>query len=178
LVFANGLDPAEGPGLVFDTLPLAFGQMTGGVFFATLFFVLLSFAAWTSAISLLEPAVAWVVERFGRTRAQAATVMGVLIWGIGFATVLSFNVLGDVSFYKGTIFDNVDHLTSNIMLPLGGVFIAVFAGWVMCRNSTAEELGSTGTLYKLWRLLARFVAPLAILFVFLKAVGLLPDFAA
>jgi NSS family neurotransmitter:Na+ symporter len=175
LVFANGLDPADGPGLVFDTLPLAFGRMTGGVFFGTLFFVLLSFAAWTSAIGLMEPAVAWMVEHWGRSRAQAAVVIGVLIWAIGIGTVLSFNVLADLTFYKGTIFDNVDHVTSNILLPLGGVFIAVFAAWVMCRNSTAEELGGAGTLYRLWRLLARFVAPVAILFVFLKAVGLLPE---
>jgi NSS family neurotransmitter:Na+ symporter len=175
LVFANGLDPADGPGLVFDTLPLAFGQMAGGVFFSTIFFVLLSFAAWTSAIGLMEPAVAWLVERFNRTRAQAAVMVGLLIWIIGFGSVLSFNVLADFQFYKGTIFDNVDHLTSNVMLPLGGLFIVVFAGWVMCRNSTAEELGGAGVVYKLWRFLARVVAPIGILFVFLKAVGLLPD---
>jgi NSS family neurotransmitter:Na+ symporter len=175
LVFANGLDPAEGPGLVFHTLPLALGQMAGGVLFSTIFFVLLSFAAWTSAIGLMEPAVAWVVEHRHRSRADAAVIIGVLIWALGFGTVLSFNVLSDVSFIKGTIFDNFDHLTSNIMLPLGGVFIAVFAGWIMCRNSTAEELGSAGNLYRLWRMLARFVAPLGILLVFLKAVGLLPD---
>ncbi|HSG59529.1 MAG TPA: sodium-dependent transporter [Woeseiaceae bacterium] len=175
LVFANGLDPADGPGLVFDTLPLAFGQMAGGVFFSTIFFVLLSFAAWTSAIGLMEPAVAWLVERFNRTRAQAAVMVGLLIWIVGFGSVLSFNVLADFRFYKGTIFDNVDHLTSNVMLPLGGLFIVVFAGWVMCRNSTADELGGTGIVYKLWRFLARVVAPIGILFVFLKAVGLLPD---
>jgi NSS family neurotransmitter:Na+ symporter len=178
LVFANGLDPAEGPGLVFDTLPLAFGQMTGGTVFATLFFVLLSFAAWTSAIGLMEPAVAWMVEHFGRVRAQAAVLVGILIWAIGIGTVLSFNVLADLTFYKGTMFANIDHLTSNFMLPLGAVFMTVFAAWVMCRNSTAEEIGGAGTLYKLWRLLARFVAPLAILFIFLKAVGLLPDFSS
>jgi len=178
LVFANGLDPADGPGLVFFTLPLAFGQMPGGTFFATIFFVLLSFAAWTSAIGLMEPAVAWVVERFGRTRAQAAAMIGGLIWLLGFGSVLSFNVLADFTFYKGTIFGNVDHITSNIMLPLGGVFISIFAGWVMCRNSTAEELRGAGGLYTVWRFLARYVAPLAILFVFLKAVGVLPDFSA
>lgn len=175
LVFANGLDPADGPGLVFDTLPLAFGQMTGGVFFGTIFFVLLTFAAWTSAIGLMEPAVAWVVEHFGRTRAQAAVVIGALIWALGFGTVLSFNVLADMTFWKGTIFDNVDHLTSNIMLPLGGVFITVFAAWVMCRNSSADELGGAGTMYSIWRFLARYVAPVAIVVVFLKAVGLLPE---
>jgi len=175
LVFANGLDPADGPGLVFITLPLAFGQMPGGVFFATLFFVLLTFAAWTSAISLMEPAVAWLVERFNRTRAEAAAIIGLLIWALGIGTVLSFNVLADFRFYKGTIFDNFDHLTINIMLPLGGVLITVFAGWIMCRNSTADELGSAGTMYRLWRLLARFVAPIGILFVFLKSVGLMPE---
>ena len=98
-----------------------------------------------------------------------------LIWALGFGTVFSFNVLANVSFYKGTVFDNLDHLTNNIMLPLGGLFIAFFAGWVMCRNSTADELGGVGFMYRLWRLLARYVVPVCILFVFLKAVGLLPD---
>ena len=177
LVFANGLDPADGPGLVFQTLPLAFGQMAGGVFFSTVFFVLLSFAAWTSAIGLMEPAVAWLVERFNRTRAQAAVIVGLTIWAIGFGSVLSFNVLADLAFYKGTIFDNVDHLTSNVMLPLGGLFIVFFAGWVMCRNSTADELGGAGGIYMLWRFMARWVAPIGILLVFLQAVGLLPDFS-
>ncbi|NCF51260.1 sodium-dependent transporter [Gammaproteobacteria bacterium] len=173
LVFANNLDPADGPGLVFITLPLAFGQMPGGVFFSTLFFLLLSFAAWTSAISLMEPAVAWLVERFNRTRSEAALMIGLSIWALGLGTVLSFNVLSEFKFLRGTIFDNLDHLTINIMLPLGGVFITVFAGWVMCRNSTSDELGNTGNMYKLWRILARFVAPIGIIFVFLKAVGLL-----
>lgn len=173
LVFANGLDPADGPGLVFVTLPLAFGQMPGGVFFATIFFVLLTFAAWTSAISLMEPAVAWIMERFGRTRAQAAVMIGLLIWAVGFGTVLSFNELADFKFWRGTIFDDLDYLTLNIMLPLGGLLITVFAGWVMCRNATSDELRASRTIYNLWRLLTRYVAPVGILFVFLKAVGLL-----
>ena len=175
LVFANGLNPGDGPGLVFDTLPLAFGQMSGGVFFSTVFFVLLSFAAWTSAIGLMEPAVAWLVEHMNRSRTQAAVSVGGLIWVLGFGSVLSFNVLSDFKFLKGTIFDNIDFLTTNIMLPLGGLLISVFAGWVMCRNSSADELGGAGSLYTLWRVLARFVAPLGILFVFPKAVGMLPD---
>ncbi len=175
LVFANQLDPAEGPGLVFHTLPLALGQMPGGAFFSTVFFVLLSFAAWTSAIGLMEPAVAWLVEHHNRTRSQAATITGLSIWAIGLGSVLSFNVLAGFRFYRGTIFDNIDYVTSNIMLPLGGVLIAVFAGWVMCRNSTADELGGSGPIYKLWRVLVRYVAPIGILFVFLKAIGLLPD---
>ncbi len=170
LVFANNLDPADGPGLVFQTLPLAFGQMPGGVFFSTIFFVLLAFAAWTSAIGLMEPAVAWIVERYNKTRAQATIMTGLTIWLLGMGSVLSFNVLADFKFLAGTIFDNVDYLTSNIMLPLGGLLIVLFAGWVMCRNSTADELGSSGMMYKTWRVLARFVAPIGILLVLINAV--------
>ncbi len=175
LVFANNLNPADGPGLVFITLPLAFGQMTGGTFFATIFFLLLTFAAWTSALGLVEPAVAWCVEHLHKSRAQAAVLVGGTIWILGFATVFSFNLLADFTFFRGTLFDNIDHITSNIMLPLSGVLISVFAAWVMCRNSSSEELGGAGSLYKIWRFLARYVAPVAILFVFAKAIGVLPE---
>ncbi len=173
LVFANGLTPADGPGLVFNTLPLAFGQMQGGVFLSTIFFLLLSFAAWTSAIGLMEPAVAWIVERFNKTRAQATIMIGLLIWLLGFGTVLSFNELSETKFLAGTIFSNVDYLTSNIMLPLGGLLIVWFTGWVMCRNSTSDELGDSGALFRVWRFSARFIAPVGILFVLLNAVGLI-----
>jgi NSS family neurotransmitter:Na+ symporter len=168
LVFEYGLDQATGPGLVFETLPLAFGKMAGGVFFSTIFFVLLSFAAWTSAIGLMEPAVAWLVEQHHRTRAHAAWMVGGAIWLIGLGSVLSFNLLSDVKFLAGTFYDNVEFLSSNIMLPVGGLFITVFAGWVMCRNSTADELGSSGSLYKAWRMVARFIAPIGILIVLIN----------
>ena len=173
LVFANGLNPSEGPGLVFETLPLAFGQMPGGAFFATVFFVLLSFAAWTSALGLMEPAVAWLVEHYNRTRAQAAVMVGGLIWLLGLGTVLSFNALSEFRFLRGTIYDNVDWFSSNVMLPLGGLFITVFAAWVMCQNSSSDELGGAGTIYRMWRFLTRYVAPVAIVFIFLWAVGVL-----
>jgi neurotransmitter:Na+ symporter, NSS family len=174
IVFAHGLDPASGPGLIFQTLPLAFGNMAGGHLFGTLFFVLLTFAAWTSSIGLIEPAVAWSVETHGRGRVVSAVVTGLIIWALGFLTILSFNELAEFRPFGRTLFENLDHLASNIMLPLGGVFITVFAGWVMCKNSTAEELDlGTGTLYGLWRFLARWVAPAAVLLVFLHATGLL-----
>ncbi len=174
IVFANGLSPAEGTGLVFKTLPLAFGSMTAGVFLATLFFILLSFAAFTSAISLIEPSVAWVVEKMEYSRKKSAVIIGGLIWVIGLGTVLSFNVLsGDESkFLAGTIFDNLDYLTSNIMLPLSGLMITVFAGWVMCRNSSSSELGGHGIGYQIWRFCARYVAPFAVVMVFLNAIGI------
>lgn len=173
IVFANGLDPAEGPGLVFNTLPVAFGEMPFGVFFGTVFFVLLVFAAWTSSLGLMEPGVAWLIEVKGLSRAAAAILVGGIIWAVGFGSVLSFNVLADFEFLRGTIYENIDYLTSNILLPLGGVVITVFAAWVMCRNSSADELGGSGMPYRIWRFLARYVAPVGITFVFLQAVGLL-----
>ncbi|MEO1204614.1 MAG: sodium-dependent transporter, partial [Pseudomonadota bacterium] len=113
---------------------------------------------------------AWLVEHKHRSRAQAAVMMGVLTWIVGLGSVLSFNVLSDFKFLAGTIYDNVDYLTSNVMLPLGGLLITVFAGWIMCRNSTADELGGAGPLYKAWRGLARFVAPIGILLILINAV--------
>ncbi|MEL7187285.1 MAG: sodium-dependent transporter, partial [Pseudomonadota bacterium] len=162
LVFANNLNVEEGPSLVFQTLPLAFGQMPGGAFFSTVFFVLLSFAAWTSAIGLMEPAVAWVMENWNKARTFATLLIGLTIWALGFGSVLSFSVWKDVSFFRGTIFDNLLFVTNDLLLPVGGLLIAVFAGWVMCRNSTAEELGGAGSAYKAWRLGARVVAPVGI----------------
>jgi neurotransmitter:Na+ symporter, NSS family len=173
IVFANGLDPASGPGLVFQSLPLAFGQMPGGVIIAVIFFTLLTFAAWTSAISLMEPAVAWLMESAGIRRAQAAVTIGAVIWGLGFLTVLSFGAWSDVTFLRGTFFDNIDYLTNNLMLPLGGLAIVVFAGWVMARNSTADELDpEAGRGYRLWRILARYVTPIAVIVVLLNAIGI------
>ncbi len=172
IVFANGLDPAEGPGLVFQTLPLAFGQMPGGLIFGTLFFLLLAFAALTSAISIIEPTVAWLVETGGMRRSSAALLAGSSTWALGFLTILSFSALADFKFLRGTFFDNLDFMTSNLMLPLGGLFITVFAGWVMCRNSSADELDvNAGVIYRTWRALARYVAPVAVSLVFLNAVG-------
>jgi NSS family neurotransmitter:Na+ symporter len=172
IVFANGLDPAEGPGLIFQTLPLAFGQMAGGTFFGLLFFVCLGFAALTSAVSLMEPAVAWMVESFGHSRQAAARRIGLIVWLLGFGTVLSFSHLSEFKFFKGTIFDNLDFIAVNVMLPLGGFFLTVFAGWIMCQNSSADELDpDAGPLYRVWRILARYVSPVAVVLVLLNAFG-------
>jgi NSS family neurotransmitter:Na+ symporter len=174
LVFANDLDPGSGPGLIFQTLPNAFAQMPGGAFFGTLFFVLLAFAALTSAISLMEPAVAWLMEARDVRRPVAAAAIGLVIWLLGFGTVASFNLLADFKFLQGTIFDNLDYLTSNIMLPLGGLAITIFCGWVMCRNTSADELNvGAGRIYALWHFSTRYLAPVAVVLVFLNAIGVL-----
>ena len=174
IVFANGLDPATGPGLIFQSLPIAFGALPGGVIIAVLFFLLLTFAAWTSAISLMEPAAAWFIERWEMTRESAAWIVGGTIWALGFLSVWSFSVLSEFTPFGRTMFDNLDFLTSNIMLPFGGLMIVFFAGWIMCRNSTADELDpEAGPGYRAWRFSARFIAPTAVVLIFLNAIGLI-----
>lgn len=174
IVFANGLEPGAGPGLIFETLPLAFAQMPAGTWIGVLFFLLLLFAAWTSSISLIEPAVTLLVERFGMTRRTASVWSGLGTWALGFGTVFSFNLWAEYTIFERTYFDLLDFLTSNVMLPLGGLFMAIFAGWLMAREMSASELrleGSPG--FKLWHVLIRYVAPLAMLIVFAYAVGLI-----
>tara|TARA_B100001059_G_C17816431_1_gene575562 strand:+ start:761 stop:2164 length:1404 start_codon:yes stop_codon:yes gene_type:complete len=171
LVFANGLNPGEGPDLVFKTLPLVFGQMQAGTFLATIFFVLLAFAALTSALGLMEPAVAWMVESTDFSRRQSAATIAFIIWFFGLGTALSFNVLSEFTFYQGTIYENVDFITSNIMLPMSAVFITIFAAWVMSQNSTSDELNGHGFVYRVWQVLARYFAPIAILIIFMQAIG-------
>ncbi|ALP52768.1 transporter [Candidatus Tenderia electrophaga] len=174
IVFANGLEPGQGPGLIFVTLPIAFGQMPGGLFFGTLFFVLVVFAAWSSAISLIEPAITWLVENKGMKRATASIGAGIVTWFVGLGTVLSFNLWSGYTLFDKTFFDLLDYLTANIMLPLGGLFIAVFAGWIMTREATQDELRMRDHVgYRLWRFLVRYVTPAAVIVVFLEATGLL-----
>jgi NSS family neurotransmitter:Na+ symporter len=163
IVFANGLEPGAGPGLLFQTLPIAFGQMPAGTIFGTLFFVLITFAAWSSSISLAEPIVAWAVESKGMSRASAATWVGVSAWLLGLGTVFSFNLWDDVTFFGKTIFDCLDFLTTNILLPLGGLFIAVFVGWVMRKSDVANEVKmSNPVLFKAWQIVLKFIAPIAV----------------
>lgn len=174
IVFANGLSPEQGPGLLFRTLPLAFGQMPGGSLFGALFFLLLIFAAWTSSIGLIEPSVARLVEHRGLRRGTAAWIVGGVVWLLGLVTIASFSFWNDVRLFGRSVFGNLDFVTSNIMLPLTGFFIAVFAGWVMCKSSSAEELElGAGYRYGLWRLLIRFVAPVALVLIAMHASGLL-----
>jgi NSS family neurotransmitter:Na+ symporter len=180
LVFSYGLEPDKGPGLVFEILPIAFGQMPFGSVMGTLFFVLLALAAWSSAISLIEPAVAWLVETGKFSRLSATIGCGVAAWLVGLATVFSFNIWSGVHplsmfsvFKDKTLFDLIEYLTTNIMLPLGGLFIAIFVAWLMKRQIVAEELESSPERfgYRLLQFLLRYVTPLGVGLVFLNAIG-------
>jgi NSS family neurotransmitter:Na+ symporter len=175
VVFANGLQPGAGPGLIFQTLPIAFGAMPGGHLFATLFFVLLVFAAWSSAISLIEPAVAWLVENRNMTRIRAAIWIGFTTWLLGLGSVFSFNIWSgeEYQLFGLTFFDLLDYLAANIMLPLGGLLIAIFSGYIMKTASSRDEFNLGHGAYQLWRFVIRFVSPLAVVLVFLHAIGVI-----
>ena len=166
VIFANGMDPAKGPGLMFISLPVAFGQMPGGQFFGFLFFVLVGVAAWTSAISLMEPTVAYLVERFKMGRWKASMALGAAIWALGIACLGSFSFMSDVTLFGKTTFDFLDYVTANIMMPLGGILTAIFAGWFVKTQYSKEELSISETFYKFWRFAIRFIAPIAIAIVF------------
>ena len=180
IVFSNDLAPGQGPGLVFNTLPIAFGQMPYGNFFGTLFFVLLVLAAWSSSISLIEPAVAWLVETGKFTRISASIWSGIAVWLVGLLTIFSFNIWENVkplsmfsAFKDKTFFDLIDYMTANVMLPLGGLFIAIFVAWLMKTQIVTEELDSSPEHggFLIWRFLLRYVTPLGVGLVFLNAIG-------
>lgn len=179
LVLGYGLDPAEGPGLIFVTLPVAFGQMPGGVIVGSLFFVLLTFAALTSSIGMLEPVVSWLEEHRGFKRPLMAALAGLTAWTVGLAIVLSFNLWGDFRplgtfkfFSDKNLFDVMDFFVANIFLPINALLIAVFAGWVMSKKSTMEELGlPDGALYAFWRFMLRYVAPVAFAVIFYSSLN-------
>jgi len=183
IVFAYNMEPNEGSGLIFKTLPIAFGQMPGGIFFGSMFFLLLAFAAWTSAISLVEPAVAWLVENRNMKRRYAASYVGIACWFLGLLTVFSFNSLSDFHPFefidrfgelgKKNMFNLIDGLTSNVMLPLGAIFVAVFAIHIMSKEATRDELDlGDGLGYKIWRVFV-MLAPLTVGIIFLNAIGAL-----
>lgn len=170
LVFAYNLDPAGGPGLMFVTLPVAFAQMDYGTVVGAAFFLLLLVSALASALSLLELIVSYAVER-GVNRVAAALGGGAICFVLGLATVYSFNdwkdwhPLAAIAGFEGkTVFDLIDFLTSNIMLPVGGVLIAVFVGWIMPNAAVAETLGiRNGSRVGILSFLLKIVCPLALL---------------
>jgi NSS family neurotransmitter:Na+ symporter len=174
-VFSFGLSPQQGPGLVYIVLPQVFQQMVGGVFFSLLFFILLAIAALTSSISLLEVIVAYFREEFHLKRHHATLIAIVLTAVLGVFTTLSFGSLRNVTFLGKTIFDNCDFVATNILLPMGAFFIVVFLGWFFDAKATKDEITNGGTirmkLFPIFLFIIRFIAPFAILLVFLKGLG-------
>jgi len=169
-VFAFGAEPSAGPGLVFMTLPNIFELMPGGYVFSILFFLLLAVAALTSSISILEVVVAYVSEEKHISRKKATLLTATVITITGIFCTLSFGPLNDVKLGGFTIFEIFDKLASNILLPLGGMFISIFIGWKMKKHIITDELSNYGTIQlrflQLFMFLVRYLAPIAISFVF------------
>ena len=169
MVFTFNLDPSSaGPGLIFKTLPIAFGVMPYGEIVATLFFILLFFAAITSSISLIEPAISFLIEKYSFSRAEATVRLSSLTWLLGIGTLLSFNHLSDITLFGMTFFDLLDNFTSKIMLPLGGLLMAIFVGFIVKRKIVSDELEMSQTLFNFWRFIIRFIAPVAVTLIFIN----------
>lgn len=176
IVFQYSLSPAEGPGLIFITLPIAFAQMPGGGFIGALFFLLVVFAALTSSISLLESIISHLEEVLKLSRKRITIIAGVLLWLTGLTTVFSFNIWADFTpldmikpLAGKTLFGLIDYFGSNLLMPIGGILMAILAGWVLTKKASHNELRlQNESLFMVWRFLIRFVAPAALSAVFIS----------
>jgi NSS family neurotransmitter:Na+ symporter len=174
LLFQYGLEPTEGPGLVFMTLPIAFAQIPGGLVIGTMFFLLLFFAALTSSIGMLEPPVSLLTDATKLKRGSAALLSGSVSAFFTVFAVLSFNVLSDfhplnaIATFEGKgVFESLLHLVLNLMMPIGGILIAIFAAWMVKVEFSRDELfaGRDTPAYRAWQILLRFVVPVLLAFV-------------
>jgi NSS family neurotransmitter:Na+ symporter len=179
-VFSTGQDPATGPGLIFHTLPVVFTKMPGGYLFSILFFLLLSIAALTSAISLLEVVVAYFVDEKGWRRHNAVIIFGGVAFLAGVPSALSYNILEDVLIFELNFFDFADYLASNILLPIGGLFISIFVAWrwgfdkvLLNLKSGAEQIfDNYPWAIAFWKIFIKFFAPVLIFLVFIHSIGI------
>ena len=171
IVFANPeLTPTAGPSLFFETLPVAFYGIPFSFFASALFFILVSLAALSSSVSLIEPSTAWMEDRFKISRTYAVTILGSIAWLLGLGSLFSFNLIADFQIFSMSFLDFMDFLTNSIMLPLGGLFIALLVGWILSENFVKEEMKIKNELYwKIWINLTRYVAPILIGLVFIFA---------
>lgn len=171
-VFHYGLDPAAGAGLIFQTLPVAFAQMPGGHVFSVLFFLMLSVAGITSMVGLVESVNAWLQDRFSMQRHHSALLVVGAVAVLSILSILSYNVMGELSLGGRNFNDVMDYFSNQILLPLGGLLIAVFAGWAVDREATRDELTSLNRVgYELWYFLIRFLVPPAVLVIFIMGVS-------
>ncbi|MGB0711464.1 MAG: sodium-dependent transporter [Gammaproteobacteria bacterium] len=170
IIFAFNLEPNSGPGLVFVSMLSAFNQMQFGQLIGPLFFILLSVAALSSSISLLEPGVAYLSEEGVLSRKSSAIIISIFIWILGLGSAFSFNIWSDFNLIGNKNFlDSMDFLANQILLPLGGMLIAIFVGWYMDKSLIKSEVGVTNSLlYRMWRFFVKFVAPLCVGYIFYR----------
>lgn len=179
IIFTFGLEPAEGPGLLFKTMPVLFAKLPGTFLLSTLFFLLVTFTALTSAVSLMEVMTSTIIELVEWSRRKAVLIVGLIafIFGIPSALAGSGSLFGSwESMYGRNFFDTVDYLTSNILLPITGFLIAIFAGWFLNKEISRNEFyqGTLwGKLFKIWWVSIRWIAPAAVLLVLFHKSGII-----
>lgn len=167
-VFAFNLEPAAGPSLIFETLPKVFGAMKGGFIFALLFFLLIFFAAITSAIALLEVVVSYTIDNWKWSRKKSVLVLATLIFLLGIPSSLSFGPLADMLILNYNFFDFMGMLTDRILLPLGGLFMCYYLGWKWNPYLLVEEIEQEGVKFKLgkiWVMCIRYLTPVLVMIV-------------
>lgn len=167
-VFVFGLEPGQGPGLIFGTLPKVFDSMIGGPVFAIAFFILVFFAAITSAIALLEVVVAFTIDSWGWDRKKSVIAVGIVEFLLGIPSALSFGVLGDITILNYSVFDFVGVITDNFLLPIGGILMCIFVGWKFDITKLANEIeqGSRGfKIKKLWIGCIKYITPILLVVV-------------
>lgn len=170
-VFAHGLDPAGGPGLIFQTLPVAFAQMPGGHLFSVLFFLMLSFAGITSMVGLLETVNHWAEEQYGIPRHRSALFAVGSIAVLSILSLMSYNTLADVGIGGMNFNALLEYLYEILLLPIGGLMIAIFAGWAVKKEYSRDELTSLNAFaYEVWHFLIRFVVPPALLVIIVSGI--------
>ncbi len=175
-VFAFNISPTEGPGLVFKTLPFIFNHITGGSIISILFFFILFIAAITSSISLLEVAVAYMKEEFKMSRKMAALICTALMMVTGTLSSLSQGVLSDIHIFGLNFFDFFDYVSSNILMPIGGLLVVLFVGWRLDKAIFLEELSNSGKLsytlsfLNLIRFIVKFLAPVVIAIIMISGI--------
>ena len=177
IVFSNGLDPASGPKLIFVTLPVAFGNMPGGYLIGLFFFVMLFFAAFSTVIAMLEPAVSWLEEYKGMSRVKVTFGAAAFGWLIGIFAALGFNVLADVRLLGSlklmadkNIFEVIDFFVATLGIPFNAAILSLFAGWIMSRSALMEEMQvSNPVLISYMRITLRYIAPVVIGTIFFKS---------
>lgn len=173
-VFAFGKNPADGPSLVYDVLPNVFNSMPGGMIFAVVFFILLSIAALTSTISLLEVLVLWVVEELHWSRRKAAFIISLIVFTLGAFCALSFGPLNNAKILGLTVFEFCDHLTAIYMMPIGALLFTLFIGWYLPKADVYDELSNSGKLkaryFKVFYFIVKYIAPIVLAVILLTGI--------
>lgn len=169
-VFANGLDPAAGAGLIFQTLPVAFAQMPGGHAVAVAFFLLLAVAGLTSLVGLVESVTSYMEEHQGMSRHRSTLLVVGSVALFNFLSILSYNLISDFTLFGANFNTVIEYFSNQVLLPLGGLLIAVFVAWYLPKRVSEEELALHGWLFKGWYLSLRYLVPPAVLIIFIMGI--------